>query len=111
MAFPAFESVEAKEGGNPEVYVAFNPRFDRIWLESKKRLRNLMKRKPANTGLRSKYALRLYSWAKKHVKDGNASISLEDLRSILDLQSVKDADGNVIHEAPIPVWANLRRER
>jgi hypothetical protein len=34
---------------------------------------------------------------------------LEDLRSILDLQSVKDADGNVIHEAPMPVWANLRQ--
>jgi Initiator Replication protein len=103
------ESVEVKEGPEPEVYVAFNPRFERIWLEPKKRLPNLMKRKPANTGLRSKYALSLYSWAKKHVKVGTASISLEDLRSILGLQSVKDADGNVIHEAPKPVWANLRQ--
>ena len=68
-----------------------------------------MKQKPANTKIRSKYALRLYSWAKKHVKDGTASISLEDLRGILDLQSVKDAEGNVIHEAPLPVWANFRQ--
>jgi plasmid replication initiation protein len=103
------ESVEVKEGANPEVYVAFNPRFERIWLESKKRLPNYMKRKPANIGLRSKYALRLYGWAKKYVKDGTASISLEDLRGILDLQSVKDADGNVIHEAPLPVWANFQQ--
>src|SRR6201999_1115622 len=32
------ESVEVKEGANTEVYVAFNPRFERIWLEAKKRL-------------------------------------------------------------------------
>jgi plasmid replication initiation protein len=103
------KSVEVKEGADPEVYVAFNPRFERIWLESKKHLPDYMEQKPANTGLRSKYALRLHSWAKKHVKDGTISISLEDLRSILDLQSVKDANGNVIHEAPMPVWANFRQ--
>jgi hypothetical protein len=103
------ESVEVKEGENPEVYVAFNPRFERIWLESKKRLPDYMEKKPANATLRSKYALRLYSWAKNYVKDGTMSISLEDLRSILDLQSVKGADGSVIHEAPLPVWANFRQ--
>jgi plasmid replication initiation protein len=103
------ESVEMKEGADPEVYVAFNSRFERIWLESKKHLPDYMEQKPANTELRSKYALRLYSWAKKHGKDGTVCISLEDLRSILDLQSAKDANGNVIHEAPMPVWANFRQ--
>jgi hypothetical protein len=29
--------------------------------------------------------------------------------SLLELQSVKDADGNVIHQAPLPVWANMTR--
>jgi hypothetical protein len=48
---------------------------------------------------------------KKHVKDGIASISLEDLRSILDPQSVKDADGNVIHEALVPVGRTCARGR
>jgi hypothetical protein len=41
------ESVEVKEGTNPEVYVAFSPRFERIWLESKKRLPEYMAKKPA----------------------------------------------------------------
>jgi hypothetical protein len=94
------ESVEVKEGADPEVYVAFNPRFERIWLESKKRLPDYMEQKPANARLRSQYALRLYSWAKKHVEDGAKTISLEDLRRVFGLESVKDAEGNIIKEAP-----------
>ena len=103
------ESVEVKEGADPEVYVAFNPRFERIWLESKKRLPDYMEQKPANTRLRSQYALRLYSWAKKHVEDGAKTISLEDLRRVFGLESVKDAEGNIIKEAPMPVWANFQQ--
>ena len=85
------ESVQLNEGENQEVYVEFNPRFERIWLESKKRLPEYMAQKPANTGLRSQYALRLYVWAKNYVKAGTASISLEDLRRVLGLESIKDA--------------------
>jgi plasmid replication initiation protein len=103
------ESVQLKEGENQEVYVAFNPRFERIWLEAKKRLPEYMAKKPANTGLRSQYALRLYGWAKNHVKAGTTSISLEDLRKILGLESIKDAEGNVVREAPLPVWANFQQ--
>ncbi len=103
------ESVQVKEGAKPEVYVAFSPRFERIWLESKKRLPEYMEQKPANTGLRSQYALRLYSWAKKYVEDGAKSISLEELRQVFGLESIKDAEGNVIKEAPLPVWANFRQ--
>jgi plasmid replication initiation protein len=96
-------------GENQEVYITFSPRFKRFWVQTKKRMLDYLAKNPANTRLRSKYALRLYSWAKKNVKAGTADISLEDLRGILDLQSVKDADGNVIHEAPLPVWANFRQ--
>ena len=32
------ECVQVKEGPEPEVFVAFSPRFERIWLESRKRL-------------------------------------------------------------------------
>jgi plasmid replication initiation protein len=103
------ESVEVKEGADPEVYVAFNPRFERIWLESKKRLLEYMEQKPANTGLRSQYSLRLYSWAKKHVEDGAKTISLEELRRVFGLQSIKDTNGNVIQEPPLPIWANFRQ--
>jgi hypothetical protein len=42
------------------------------------------------------------------VKDTTASISLEDLRRVFGLESIKDAEGNVIHEAPLPVWANFQ---
>jgi hypothetical protein len=66
-------------------------------------------RKPANIGLRSQYSLRLYSWAKKQVSVGKKRISLEELRKVFGLESVKDAHGNVLKDAPLPVWANLRQ--
>ena len=50
----------------PEVYVTFSPRFERIWLESKKSLPDDMEQKPGNAALRSQYALCLYRWAKKY---------------------------------------------
>jgi plasmid replication initiation protein len=105
------ECVQVKEGPEPEVYVAFSPRFERIWMESKKRLPEYMEQKPANTGLRSQYSLRLYSWAKKYVEDGARAISLEELRRVLGLESIKDPKGNVIREAPLPVWANFSNGR
>src|ERR1700731_2870027 len=45
------EFVQLKEGKNQEVYVSFNPRFERIWLEARKCLPEYMEQKPANTGL------------------------------------------------------------
>jgi hypothetical protein len=35
--------------------------------------------------------------------------SLEDLRKVLGLEPVKDAEGNVIQEAPLSFWANFRQ--
>jgi plasmid replication initiation protein len=103
------ECVQVKEGPEPEVYVAFSPRFERIWLESRKRLPEYMEQKPANTGLRSQYSLRLYSWAKKYVEEGAQTISLEELRRVFGLESIKDGEGNVIREAPLSVWANFQQ--
>jgi plasmid replication initiation protein len=103
------EYVQVKGDTEPEVYVAFSPRFEQIWIESKKRLPEYMEQKPASAMLRSQYSLRLYSWAKKYVEDGVKTIPLEDLRRVFGLQSVKDAEGNVIKEAPLPVWANFQQ--
>jgi len=52
----------------------------------------------------------MYSWAKKYVsvRTKRIPLSLEQLRKVLGLESIKDADGNVIQEAPLGVWANLR---
>jgi hypothetical protein len=36
-------------------------------------------------------------------------LRLKQLRKVLGLESVKDAEGNIIQEAPLPVWANLRQ--
>jgi plasmid replication initiation protein len=68
-----------------------------------------MEQKPANAALRSQYSLRLYSWAKKYVEDGAKTISLEELRRVFGLESIKDAEGNIIKEAPLPIWANFRQ--
>ena len=103
------EVVQVRGAEKQKVYLTFSPRFERIWLESKRRLPEYVAQKPANIGLRSQYALRLYSWAKKYVGDGIKSISLEQLRNVLGLESVKDSDGNIIKEAPLPVWANFRQ--
>ena len=103
------ECVQVKEDTEPEVYIAFSPRFEQIWVESRKRLREYMEQQPANAALRSQYSLRLYSWAKKYVEDGAKTISLEELRRVFGLESIKDAERNIIKEAPLPIWANFRQ--
>ena len=65
--------------------------------------------KPSNIGLRSQYSIRLYAWAKKYASVDTKRISLENLRKLLGLESVKDAEGNIIQEAPLPIWANFRQ--
>lgn len=103
------EAVIMKGTKTQEVYVTFSPRFERIWLESKKRLPEHVAKEPANIGLRSQYSIRLYAWAKKYASVGKKRISLEDLRKVLGLESVKNAEGNIIQEAPLPIWANFRQ--
>jgi hypothetical protein len=103
------DAVQVSGPENHDVYLIFSPRFEHIWLEAKKRLPEYMADEPADIGLRSQYALRLYSWAKKYVSAGTKRISLEELRKVLGLESLKDAARNIIQEAPLPVWANLQQ--
>ena len=100
--------MQLKGADGKEVYVTFSPRFEHIWIESKKSFLNFAGQKPPHIGLRSQYALRLYSWAKKHVSVGTKRISLEQLRTVLGLDSVKDAEGNVVREGRLAAWANFR---
>jgi plasmid replication initiation protein len=94
---------------NQEVYVTFSPRFERLWLESKKRLLEYADQKPAKMRLRSQYTLRLGDWAKKYVSVKPKRVSLEELRKVLGLETVKDPDGKIIKGAALPVWPNLRQ--
>lgn len=102
------ESVQVR-GENQEVYLTFSPRFKRIWVQAKKRMPDHVAQNSTNIGMRSKYALCLYGWAKKHAAAGTKRITLEDVRKLLGLGSVKDADGNIIRESPLPVWGNFRQ--
>jgi hypothetical protein len=51
------ESVQVRGTENQEIYVTFSQRFERIWLESKKRLPEYVAKEPANIGLRSQYSM------------------------------------------------------
>lgn len=103
------ESVQTRGAETQEVYLTFSPYFERIRLESKKRLPEYVSRQPANIKLRSQYALRLYGWAQKHLTAGTKRISLEEFRKVLGLESIKDADGKIIQEAPLQLWPNFRQ--
>jgi hypothetical protein len=103
------DAVQVRGSEDEEGYLSFSPRFERIWLESKKLLLDSFAQKPAAIGLRSKYAIRLYAWAKEHSSAGSKRITLERLRTVLGLDSEKDPKGKVIRKAPLPVWANLRQ--
>jgi hypothetical protein len=103
------EAVQVRGTENPEIYLTFSPRFEPIWLELKKLLPRYLTEKPAKLRLRSQYSLRLYNWAKKYATVGSKRVSLDRLRKVLGLESIRDAEGNMIQEAPLPVWANLRQ--
>jgi|SRR5450631_1143922 hypothetical protein len=93
------ESVQVIGTENQEVYVTFSQRFERIWLEAKKRLPEHVAKEPANIGLRSQYSIRLYGWAKRYSSVGTKRISLKDLRKLLGLESVK---------MPTEIWFKKR---
>jgi hypothetical protein len=95
------DAVQVNGTENKEVYLTFSPRFEHIWLESKKRLLESAARKPPPIGLRNRYAIRLYAWAKEHRLAGSKRITLERLRTVLGLDSVKDPKGKVIRKAPL----------
>ena len=103
------DAVQVRGAEYQEIYLTFSPRFEHVWLELKKLLPKYLSEQPTRVPLRSQYSLRLYNWAKKYVTVGSKRISLERLRKVLGLQSLRDANGNMIQEAPLPVWANLRQ--
>jgi hypothetical protein len=103
------DAVQVRGSENPEIYLTFSPRFEHIWLELKQLLPRYLSERPTRLRLRSQYSLRLYNWAQKYATVGSKRISLDRLRKVLGLESIRDADGNMIQEAPLPVWANLRQ--
>src|ERR1700736_1773586 len=103
------DAVQVSGVESPKVYLTFSPRFEHIWLELKKLLPRHLSERPTKLRLRSQYSLRLYNWARKYARVGSKRVSLGRLRKVLGLESIKDANGNMIQEAPLPIWANLRQ--
>jgi hypothetical protein len=46
-------------------------------------------------------------WAKKQLETDR--LSVDQIRKVLGLKSVKYADGKLIREAPLSLWANFRQ--
>src|SRR6516165_9634089 len=69
------DAVHVTGSETQQVYVTFSPRFEHIWLASKKRLLDYLVQKPDAIRLRSKYAIRLYAWAKDHASLGSNRIT------------------------------------
>ena len=60
------DAVEVKGWENQKVYVTLSPRFERVWLESKRRTLEFAQKADA-VGLCGQYAIRLYAWARNHL--------------------------------------------
>jgi hypothetical protein len=101
--------LQLMEGENQEVYVAFSPRFEHIWLESKKRLPDCMDQKWPIRGSAASTLRECTGGLESTSRVGKKRISLQEPRKVLGLESAKDADGNVVQESALPVWANFRQ--
>ena len=66
-----------------------------------------MEQKPGNAGSEASTLCASTVGRRKYVEDGAKTISLEELRRVFGLESVKDAEGNVIKEAPLPDLGEL----
>ena len=59
------DAVQVMGDETQHVYLTFSPHFEHIWLACKTGLLDYLAQEPAAIGLRSKYAICLYAWAKK----------------------------------------------
>lgn len=78
-------------------------------MQVKKRMAAHVAQNPTHIRLRSKYAVRLYAWSKKHAATGTKRITLEEARKLFGLETVKDANGKIIRESPLSLWGNFRQ--
>lgn len=75
------------------------------------RLREHQKRdsERASVKLASQYSIRLYEWAWKWRHVGLKRISISQIRKVLGVDEVRDAQGNVISEKCLVHWPNLKQ--
>jgi plasmid replication initiation protein len=101
---PWIESItHIKAGGEEELKVRLNSNYEKVWRMLKQRLDEPVVR------LKSQYSSRLYQSAKSYVAVGYKRVSLATLRKILGLEEIKDNSGRVVQQAPLELWANVKR--
>jgi Initiator Replication protein len=101
---PWVESITTiKSGRREELELRLNGNYATIWRTLKESLGNIEVR------LKSQYSSRLYQWAKQNVKVGFRRVSLAQLRKILGLEDIRDESGNLVQEAPLESWANVKQ--
>ncbi len=101
---PWIESITTiKSGKREELELRLNGNYEKIWRTLKESMGNTEVR------LKSQYSSRLYQWAKQNVKVGFRRVSLAQLRKILGLEDIRDESGNLVQEAPLESWANVKQ--
>ena len=95
----------------PKVYVGFSPRFEQIRPESRKSRAEYMeqKRPMPRSGASTSTALELGKNVRRGQSQNNLTGGTPAGVRFGVLESIKDAGGNVIKEAPLPVWANFQQ--
>ena len=63
----------------------------------------------ASVKLASQYSIRLYEWAWKWRNIGLKRISIPQIRKVLGVDEVQDAQGNIISEKCLVHWPNLKQ--
>jgi plasmid replication initiation protein len=63
----------------------------------------------ARVKLASQYSIRLYEWAWKWRNIGLKRISIPQIRKVLGVDEVRDAQGNIISEKCLVHWPNLKQ--
>ena len=101
---PWVESITTiKSGKHEELELRLNGNYGKIWRILKDSLATTKVR------LKSQYSSRLYQWAKQNVGVGFRRVSLAALRKILGLEDILDEAGNLVQEAPLETWANVKQ--
>ena len=63
----------------------------------------------ASVKLASQYSIRLYEWAWKWRNIGLKRISIPQIRKVLGVDEVRDAQGNIMSEKCLVHWPNLKQ--
>jgi hypothetical protein len=100
---PWIESITTiKSGEQEELELRLNGSYEKIWRTLKESLGNSVR-------LKSQYSSRLYQWAKQNLKIGRRRVTVTGLRKILGLEDIRDESGNLVQEAPLGNWANVKQ--